>query len=181
MIKLSEKEIENAPDFLPIDGFEGLYEVGKDGSVWSLNYHRTGQRKQLKPTSSHKMGYLRVVLCKDGKVKTYHVHQLVLNAYLPKQSSELEVLHLNSKPANNRLENLAWGTHEENMNDPHIIALLTNHPAKSIHVMCIETDVVYLSVCEASRQTGIGQSSISKCCNGKYKTAGGYHWQKIKE
>lgn len=45
MYKLSEQEIEKAPNFMPVVGYEGLYEVGKDGSVWSLNYLRTGQRK----------------------------------------------------------------------------------------------------------------------------------------
>jgi group I intron endonuclease len=37
---------------------------------------------------------------------------------------------------------------------------------------------VFKSMGEASRQTGIDQSSISKCCNGykKYSTAGGYIW-----
>lgn len=29
---------------------------------------------------------------------------------------------------------------------------------------------------EASRVTGISQQNISKCCNGKLKTAGGYCW-----
>lgn len=36
MIKLSKEQIENAPDFMPVVGYEGLYEVGKDGSVWRL-------------------------------------------------------------------------------------------------------------------------------------------------
>ena len=29
---------------------------------------------------------------------------------------------------------------------------------------------------EASRMTGIPQQNISKCCNGKLKTAGGFCW-----
>lgn len=29
---------------------------------------------------------------------------------------------------------------------------------------------------EASEVTGIPQQNISKCCNGKLKTAGGYRW-----
>ena len=45
MLKLSKEQIDGMPDFTPVEGYEGLYEVGKDGSVWSLNYNRTGQRK----------------------------------------------------------------------------------------------------------------------------------------
>ena len=184
MIKLSEEQIENAPDFMPVVGYEGRYEVGKDGSVWSLNYHLTGQRKQLR-LASNKYGYLFVGLCKDGKMKNYKVHRLILDAYIPKPSAGLEVMHLDSNPANNYIGNLAWGSHKENMNDPHRKALQslvqTNHPNLSIPVVCVETGEQYPSVKEAERQTGIGNSSISKCLNGKHKTAGGYHWRNVKE
>ena len=33
------------------------------------------------------------------------------------------------------------------------------------------------SAMEASHQLGIAQSSICRCCNGKYKSAGGYVWK----
>ena len=35
----------------------------------------------------------------------------------------------------------------------------------------------FVSATDAERQTGIPQSSISRCCNNKQKTAGGYRWQ----
>lgn len=45
--------------------------------------------------------------------------------------------------------------------------------------ICIETGIIYSSMAEASRQTGICSRSISYVCNKnpKYKTAGGYHWE----
>ena len=183
MFKLSKEEIENAPDYMAVEGYEGRYEVGKDGTVWSLNYHQTGQRKQLVPVPYNKHGYLSVGLCKDGRRKLIYVHQLILNAYIHKPSPEMEVLHLNSEPSDNRLRNLAWGTHKENLNDPHYKALQslvqTNHPATSTSVLCVETGEQYPSVREAARQTGIKYPSISFCINGKRKTAGGYHWAKV--
>lgn len=185
MIKLTQEEIEKAPDFMPVVGYEGLYEVGKDGSVWSLNYHRTGQRKQLAPAPYDKYGHLLVCLQKDGKKKTHYVHQLILNAYLAKPSEEMEVMHINSRGWDNRLENLGWGPHIENLNDPHHKTLmseaLTNHPDLSTPVLCIETGTVYSSTQEAERQTGIKRPSISNCINGKRKTAGGFHWVKVAE
>lgn len=183
-LELSEQEIENSPDYMPIVGYERLYEVDNDGRVWSLNYHHTGERKQLRLTP-HKHGYLYVTLYKDSRRKTIPVHQLVLNAYLPKPSPELEVLHKNSTPADNRLKNLKWGLHKENLNDQHridlMIEVMTNHPANSVPVFCVETGVVYPSVSEASRQTTIAFQNISKCLNGKRKTAGGFHWAKFVE
>lgn len=181
--KLSKEDIDAMPDYMPVVAYEGLYEVGKDGTVWSLNYNHTGQRKQLRPAPFNKCGHMGVNLCKDGKRKTMYVHQLVLNAYLPKPSSELEVLHKNSTPSDNRLENLRWGPHSENMNDPHrkrlMSEVLTNHPDLSTRVLCVETGEQYPSVHEAERQTGVNSGHISKCLNGKLKTAGGFHWRKV--
>lgn len=44
--------------------------------------------------------------------------------------------------------------------------------------VCLETQTVYKSIAEASRQTGINSRGISHVCNKdpRYKTAGGYHW-----
>ena len=42
-------------------------------------------------------------------------------------------------------------------------------------VQCIETGVVYPSMCQAKRVTGI--SHISEACTGAYTYAGGYHWR----
>lgn len=48
-----------------------------------------------------------------------------------------------------------------------------------IPVICIETGVIYTSSYDASRKTGISQSSIAGCCRHEKhrKTAGGYHWR----
>ena len=67
MIKLTQEEIEKAPDFMPVVGYEGLYEVSKDGSIWSLNYRLTGQRKQMIPVPFTEYGHRAVRLSKDGK------------------------------------------------------------------------------------------------------------------
>ena len=49
-----------------------------------------------------------------------------------------------------------------------------NRKDLSKKVLCIETGEVFESAHEASRKTGI--NNISLACNGKRKTAGGYHW-----
>ena len=43
-------------------------------------------------------------------------------------------------------------------------------------VICLETLEVFDGINEASRKYKIDSSSITKCCKGKYKTCGGYHW-----
>lgn len=46
-------------------------------------------------------------------------------------------------------------------------------------VMCVETGVVYASITEAHKQTGVAKSSLSVICNtaNMNRTAGGYHWR----
>lgn len=43
-------------------------------------------------------------------------------------------------------------------------------------VICIETKIVYKSASEAKRLLGINNATISSCCRGDNKEAGGYHW-----
>lgn len=51
--------------------------------------------------------------------------------------------------------------------------------ARARAVKCIESGIIYDSIAEANRQTKVNKSSISSCCSGVYKTAGGYHWQYV--
>lgn len=44
-------------------------------------------------------------------------------------------------------------------------------------ILCIETNIIYKSLQDAENNTGINRKNIGKVCNGKRKTAGGYHWQ----
>lgn len=50
---------------------------------------------------------------------------------------------------------------------------------KKIPVMCVETGKTYESTVSAERELGISHSSIMRCCRGKRKSAGGYHWTLI--
>lgn len=46
-------------------------------------------------------------------------------------------------------------------------------------VMCVETNIIYESAAEASRQTGVDSSAIIKCLNGKLHTTHNLHWQYV--
>lgn len=51
--------------------------------------------------------------------------------------------------------------------------------AKSLSkpIVCVETNIVYESTQEASKQLGIQFANISRCLHGRSYTAGGYHWR----
>lgn len=50
---------------------------------------------------------------------------------------------------------------------------------RGIKVLCIETNILYDSIKEASIDIGIDNSSIGKVIKGKQMTAGGFHWKII--
>ena len=59
-------------------------------------------------------GHLSVAL---GRGNSRCVHELVLLAFVGAKPPKHECRHLNGDPADNRLENLAWGTRSENIKD----------------------------------------------------------------
>ena len=44
-------------------------------------------------------------------------------------------------------------------------------------VVCVETGQVFQTVKQASEWAGVGDGNISRCCQGKIKTSGGFHWK----
>lgn len=101
----------------PIKNYEGLYEISNLGRVRSLNYNRTGKEEILKNIECEN-GYLIVNLAKFGKYKTFKVHRLVAEAFIPNPENKPCIDHINTIREDNRVENLRWVTHEENNNNP---------------------------------------------------------------
>lgn len=122
-------------------------------------------------------GYNYVNLSKDNKAHTKRVHRLVAEAFIPNPDNLSEVNHKDENKSNNNVSNLEWCTRKYNLNYGARIKKFSMTRGKTVR--CVETEHIYFSAREASRQTGIHQSSISKCCNKEYgfKTAGGYHWE----
>ena len=148
-------------------GYEGHYQVTSCGKVWS---HKNG--KFLKPRKGS-CGYLQVSLSKNGKVKTYSVHRLVAEAYLPNPNRLPQVNHKDENKENNALPNLEWCDQKYNIN-------YGSHNQKiSKRVYCIELDKTFDSSHAAARELNLFQTNITKCCKGKHKTCGGFHWRYV--
>lgn len=98
----------------PIADFPG-YSITTDGRVWS--HHRKGTCGLWCKQTPRGDVYLRVELWKNSKKYWRKVHRLVLETYVGPCPKGMECRHLNGNPADNRLENLQWGTRSENQQD----------------------------------------------------------------
>ena len=148
-----------------IEGYEN-YEVSNEGQVRNK---KTG--RILKPQKD-KDGYSRVSLSKNSKVKSFKIHRLVAIAFIPNPNGYDTVDHINYDKTDNRVENLRWMSRSNNAKDGSKMRVTQK-------VYCYELDQEFDSINEAERETGIWHSNISACCQGKYKTSGGYHWKYV--
>jgi hypothetical protein len=108
--------------WIPIVGYEGLYEVSNLGNTRSLDRilshpskGRITKRGGIKKQTPTKRGYKSVTLSKLGKSKTLLVHRLVAIAFIPNTNKKPCINHKDGVKTNNNVENLEWVTHSENI------------------------------------------------------------------
>ena len=171
--------MENEIQIAPIDGYEGYF-VTSDG-------HILGKRKKsyLIPIKNS-LGYQRVSLVKNGKVKNFLIHRLVAAAFLPNPNDFPCVNHKDENPSNNRVENLEWCTTAYNNAygtkgmRTSLAQMNRKDCSKAVVQFSLQGEYIttFPSTKEAWRETGIDRGHIGQCCN-HYKnqyTASGYRW-----
>lgn len=172
-----------------VAGYEGRYSVSNLGrvkslQVWNGNQHLRkydGCDLVLKPCDGRN-GYYYVSLC--GRKHT--IHRLVAEAFIPNPESKSQVNHIDGNKLNNCVDNLEWCTNRENalharkhgLLDGRDLASAAKH-SKRISQFDLFGNFIksWPSATIAGKELGIDSSSISKCCNGKKKTTGGYTWE----
>ena len=147
-----------------IPEFQG-YKISRKGVIWSI-----GSNQLISPYGND--GYLKVKLAKNGKRHTQSVHLLVARTYLPAPDMEnMKIRHRNMNTQDNSIGNLEWIGYR---------AMVTN---KSNCKAVVQYDIEevemkkYSSLKEASEGSGAHPDAITKVCNSKRKTAGGYKWK----
>ena len=168
--------------WLPIEGYENLYEVSNLGRVRSLErtvikkngVTRKFHGKILKP-GTRRDGYLSVQLCKNGIVRSFLIHRLVSTAFLPTSDKKFQVNHLDEDKTNNTVENLEWCTAKENTNYGTRNKRASEKLSKP--VLCVELNQIFPSITEAAKQLGLYVGNLGSVLAGRYKTTGGYHWE----
>ena len=162
--------------FRKLKSLKFLYEINENGVL------RNCKSKKIINGYQEKNGYIRVKIENKclGIVRTT-VHRLVAEAFIPNTDNKEEVNHINSIRNDNRISNLEWVTHSENMKHSYKKGL-TTPPLNAKRIKVIEDDKIYNSVTEYATflfEKGKGKniesniSYISSVLRGNRKTVYG--------
>lgn len=112
-----------------IPGYEGRYQASTEGRIRSIDrrvkvtrvntpeaFPRALTGRILRPIQYDSTGHVAVNLSGGGRRKN-PVHQLVMKTFVGPVPEKHIIRHLNGEALDNRLENLAYGTHRENILD----------------------------------------------------------------
>lgn len=176
--------------WLPIKGYEGLYEVSNLGRIKSL---RKNKMMSIKPVKDR---YKSVGLVdRNGIIKSIKIHRLVAIHFIENPENKREVNHKNMNKNDNRVSNLEWVTPSENINHavenkPEMVKAMNDYNRyirpRLISQYTLEGQFIatYVNAKVAERYTGICGRNILQVANkeeykkGKTrKQAGGYDWR----
>ena len=169
-----------------IHGYEGKYQVSNKGQVKSIAKNKV---LILKQSFKNKRGYNYPTVNlydKYGKGKSYRVHRLVAETFIPNPYNLPCVNHIDGDKTNNNVSNLEWCSYSENTKHAYHTNLISPHTDKAVakrskncrkKVYCHQTNKVYNSITEASRELGLSNSKVGEVCKGNIKQTKGYTFE----
>lgn len=153
--------------YTKIQNFE-TYGVSKKGEVINLKTQRI--LKLVK--TPH--GYLSVGIIFGGKKRSFRVHRLVAQTFIPNPENKPQVNHIDGDKLNNDVSNLEWVTHTENIKHAFENNLIkTKKPIQLIKIS--DGTVLYFeSTAEASRFLGVNNGTLNAVLKRKRLSIHGY-------
>ena len=166
--------------WININGFNEYYSISNLGRIKSNARHVSHRNStQFVPSRLmngyvNKRGYKIVSLSINGKLKSRKVHQLVLEAFIGNRGENQESRHLDGNKLNNHINNLIWGTSQENTNDNfknNVVVMGENSP-RSILTEDDIYEIIYLrkqgyTYMQLADVFGIFHTQIGEICRGK--------------
>lgn len=180
-----------------IKDYEGLYQISSFGRYRSCdryiiyNNNRWGGTSKvflygkIMKHSKNNSGYCTICLHKDNKPKTFLLHRVVAQAFIPNPNNLPEVNHKDENKENNNVDNLQWCTRVFNNNYGKLNKdgrrKSRKHRMKKVAQYTIDGKLIatYDGLRVAKEQTGINNLGIARCCEGILKTSGGYVWKYV--
>jgi len=182
-----------------IPGYEGQYKVSNYGEVMSFIRDPKGHLLKAFPKNMNGIVYLAVGLNggkrNERKQKQWLVHRLVAIAFLEKPNGCDVVDHINTISTDNSVENLRWTTPGGNLKNPISHKRRLDAVRKAFkgkfgteskkYRGCVQMDMdgnvikVWGCMSDAWRELGIDSGSLTRACQGKYESTGGFKWRYV--
>ena len=180
-----------------IPWYEWLYAITEDGKVWCypkswIWWNGAIRKHDWKFLKSwvNSSGYRTICLRNDNKTRTFQLHRVYAQAFIPNPEKKPYINHKNGVRTDNRLENLEWCTPRENsIHSFHTIK--TNryvcyndyHLWKYIRVWQYDKQWNFIKEFESTqkawRELWIEQSWIFRCITWEYKTCWWFIWKRL--
>lgn len=162
-----------------IEGYED-YEVSNFGRIKSYKQDKNGK---ITLGNKDKKGYLTKMLYNKDGCKTFKVHRLVAQAFIPNPNNLPQINHKDENKTNNNVSNLEWCDNDYNNHYGTKIerAAVSNYCCEttSKKVYSVDNNGIienFNSIGEAERITGLSHSNIVRALKGRRPTCGGRKW-----
>lgn len=157
--------------FKPVLGFEGLYEVSKEGFV------RNARTLYVLKPRKDSDGYLLLTLWigKPVKAVTVKLHREVAKAFHPNPLNLEQVNHIDGDRANAAASNLEWVNYSQNHLHAYRVLGRKGSNMRAVLATGPKGELRFESI-SAAAKAGFNRNSIYKCISGEYSHHHGYNW-----
>lgn len=156
-------------------GVNPKYEVNESGEVRNAN-----TKQVLKLQRNKRNGYLYIygTDSRIGKRRSYLVHRLVAQAFIPNPDNLPQVNHIDECKTNNRVSNLEWCTNEYNNS----VGTVRKRQGEAHRrpVISIKDGIEvkrYKSIGEAAKDIGVDITAVSYAVRGHGRKCRGLEWR----
>jgi hypothetical protein len=106
-------------EWLPVVGYERTYAVSSEGRVKRTARGKRTRIGLIREPTLQSNGYLAMTMTQDARKGVKSVHRMVLEAFVGPCPPGKEANHKDGIKTNNRISNLEWITHGENIRHAH--------------------------------------------------------------